>query len=181
MESITCGSDRTLNKNPTLMIFKSTNVREGGREGGKEVLKRGGGAVGKEKKETKAGLLLSRQTARLRLGKVCNARRYRLEKEEQTIVVENGCKLKSDKQTDRQKKNKTKSKQTLKGETGGIKRTTNIFSLWDGQCRDRSGVTQSVRECGKPVPLVGKRGNRSCTTAPSYTVTAFACRYGTIK
>ncbi|KRY48132.1 hypothetical protein T03_7038 [Trichinella britovi] len=100
----------------------------------------GGGGLGKEKKETKAGLLLSRQTAGLRLGKVCNAQRYRLEKE-----------------TDRQKNNKTKSKQTLKNETGGIKRTTNIFSLWDRQCRDRSGVTQSVRECGKPVPLVGKR------------------------
>ncbi|KRY22793.1 hypothetical protein T12_16439 [Trichinella patagoniensis] len=99
-----------------------------------------GGGLGKEKKETKAGLLLSRQTAGLRLGKVCNAQRYRLEKE-----------------TDRQKNNKTKSKQTLKNATGGIKRTTNIFSLWDRQCRDRSGVTQSVRECGKPVPLVGKR------------------------
>ncbi|KRZ93773.1 hypothetical protein T08_10042 [Trichinella sp. T8] len=136
---------------------------EGGEEG-KRFCKEEEGGLGKEKKETKAGLLLSRQTAGLRLGKVCNAQRYRLEKE-----------------TDRQKNNKTKSKQTLKNETGGIKRTTNIFSLWDRRCRDRSGVTQSVRECGKPVPLVGKRGNRSCTTAPSYTVTAFARRYGTIK
>ncbi|OUC42607.1 hypothetical protein D917_02800 [Trichinella nativa] len=74
MESITCGSDRTLNKNPTLMIFKSAIV------------------------------------------------------------------------TDRQKNNKTKSKQTLKNETGGIKRTTNIFALWDRQTVETEVELRKVSE-----------------------------------
>ncbi|KRX82352.1 hypothetical protein T06_4787 [Trichinella sp. T6] len=102
---------------------------EGGEVGKRFCKEEDGGGLGKEKKETKAGLLLSRQTAGLRLGKVRNAQRYRLEKE-----------------TDRQKNNKTKSKQTLKNETGGIKRTTNIFALWDRQTVETEVELRKVSE-----------------------------------